>query len=165
MTIIAKFSSTCPSCNQRIQPGERVEWTKGSPAKHVACANPGAAATSADSRNITVDRVGRRSYLRGDTMSVRGVLRSGGCHWDADTKAWWIGNHEEALALAELAKSAPAEAAPKKRITNCVGCGCHLDDFTQRRGFKFCSKDCVNDMRLGGQSGYINGQWHQGSDD
>lgn len=49
--------------------------------------------------------------------------------------------------------------------TCCVGCGGALDQFQIRRGLKFCSKDCVDDMRLGGQSGYVGGVWHQGSDD
>lgn len=119
-------------------------------------------------RSITVERVGRRSYLRGDTISVRGLLRDGGCHWDADAKAWWIGSHDDALALAERAKAAPAEAAPKKRITRCCNpaCGCSLDDYTQRRGFRFCSRDCSIEARNGSAwSGYVDGVWHQGSDD
>ena len=37
MVIIAKFASICPCCSVRIVPGAQVEWTKGSPAKHVAC--------------------------------------------------------------------------------------------------------------------------------
>jgi hypothetical protein len=81
------------------------------------------APTTTTVRGITAERVGRRTYLRGDTMPARGLLRDGGCHWDADAKAWWIGDHAAALALVERAKSAPAEAAPPKRITHCVGCG------------------------------------------
>lgn len=169
MTITAKFASTCPCCSKPIRPGEKVEWAKGEKARHVACAGTASATTEAAAapagRSITVERVGRRSYLRGDTMAVRGLLRSGGCHWDAEAKAWWIGAHETALQLAAECATAPAEAAPVKRITHCVGCGCSLDLYTQRRGYKFCSKDCVNDMRLGGMSGYVDGVWHQGSDD
>jgi hypothetical protein len=71
---------------------------------------------------ITVERVVRRSYLRGDTLQVRGLLGESGCHWDADQRAWWIGSHETAL------------APPKKRITNCVGCGSTRDRFQQQRG-------------------------------
>ena len=37
MTITAKFASVCPCCNVRITPGAKVEWSKGSPARHVAC--------------------------------------------------------------------------------------------------------------------------------
>jgi hypothetical protein len=37
MTITAKFASVCPCCNVRIQPGSKVEWSKGEKARHVAC--------------------------------------------------------------------------------------------------------------------------------
>lgn len=168
MTIVAKYPSKCACCGGAIRAGEQIEWAKGSPSRHVVCdaaAPVPSPVASIAGRSITVERVGRRWYLRGDTLAVRGLLRGGGCHWDADARAWWIGDHAAAVALAASATTAPAEAAPKKRITHCVGCGCGLDDFAIRRGFKFCSKDCANDMRLGGQSGYVNGQWHQGSDD
>jgi len=170
MTITAKFASRCPICSGPIHPGQEVEWRKGSKAVHTACAGPDtsggtAAPTSSKSRSITVERVGRRSYLRGDTLSVRGLLRDGGCHWDADERAWWIGDHATAEDLARRAEDAPAEAAPKKRITHCLGCGAMLDRFQQQRGYKFCSSDCRIDRQMGGQSGYVNGHWHQGSDD
>lgn len=38
MTISAKFATVCPCCNNRINVGDKVEWTKGSKARHVACA-------------------------------------------------------------------------------------------------------------------------------
>ena len=44
MTITAKFSTICPCCNTRITAGSKVEWTKGSPARHVACAGSAPAA-------------------------------------------------------------------------------------------------------------------------
>ena len=102
MTITAKYASICPCCNRSIAPGDKVEWSKGTKARHVACAG---------SSPSTVSR------------------------------------------------------ATTQRRTCCVGCGGHLDAFQQRRGFKFCSADCANDARLGGQSGWVNGAWHQGSDD
>lgn len=37
MTITAKFASTCPCCNRPIVPGAKVEWTKGTKARHVLC--------------------------------------------------------------------------------------------------------------------------------
>ena len=42
MIITAKFASVCPCCNSRIVPGSKVDWTKGSPAKHTACSGAGA---------------------------------------------------------------------------------------------------------------------------
>ncbi len=46
MIITAKFASTCPCCRSAIVAGSRVEWNKGSPARHVSCAP--VAATPAD---------------------------------------------------------------------------------------------------------------------
>jgi hypothetical protein len=55
MIITAKFASTCSCCRQPIAMGSKIEWTKGSPAKHVACAQGSASTTYARS-------AGRRSY-------------------------------------------------------------------------------------------------------
>jgi hypothetical protein len=38
MTITAKFATVCPCCNNRINAGDKVEWAKGSKARHAACA-------------------------------------------------------------------------------------------------------------------------------
>ena len=45
MTITAKFASVCPCCGARIVPGTKVEWSKGSPAKHVGCVGKPVTAT------------------------------------------------------------------------------------------------------------------------
>jgi hypothetical protein len=37
MIIAAKYASTCPCCSARILPGSRIEWSKGSPARHLTC--------------------------------------------------------------------------------------------------------------------------------
>lgn len=166
MTITAKFRSVCPNCSKTINPGDSVEWQQGQKAVHTACPGAEGSVPAASSpRDLTVERVGRRSYFRGNTMAVRGFLRARGASWDAEAKAWWVGSQDKALAIAEQARTAPAEAPPAKRITHCVGCGFELDAFAQRRGFRFCSQDCRTDEMLGGQSGYVNGVWHQGSDD
>jgi hypothetical protein len=47
MIIAAKFASVCPCCNSRIVPGSKVEWSKGSPAKHTACSGAVASTISA----------------------------------------------------------------------------------------------------------------------
>ena len=47
MIIAAKFASLCPCCSQRIVPGSKVEWSKGSPAKHMACSGAVASTLSA----------------------------------------------------------------------------------------------------------------------
>lgn len=50
MTITAKYAATCPCCRAAITPGQQVEWTKGTPAKHTACASNGAAVAAAPAR-------------------------------------------------------------------------------------------------------------------
>lgn len=50
MIITAKFASVCPCCNSRIVPGSKVEWSKGSPAKHTACSQGSSGATAAPAR-------------------------------------------------------------------------------------------------------------------
>lgn len=166
-TITARYPSTCSACHQAVTVGQSIEWERGSKSvRHTdcACTTP-QIPRNETRREITIERIGRRSYLRGDTLAVRGYIRSQGCHWDADQRAWWIGSDEDAQRIASSALSQPAEAAPKKRITHCLGCGGYLDDYQQRRGFRFCSSDCAADRALGGQSGYYRGQWHQGSED
>ncbi len=64
---------------------------------------------------IHVERIGRRSYLRGDTYAIRDALRAAGAHWDADEKAWWIGSEAKAQ---ELAAGAPAGESRKDEVTD-----------------------------------------------
>lgn len=170
MTITAKFESTCPSCSKPIRPGTQVEWQRGQKARHVDCAaaaaQPASAAPVASAgRIITLERQGRRTWFRGDTISVRGLLRAGGAHWDADAGCWWIGDHAKAEELAAAARTAPAQRRPPSG--RCVECGNMLDDYQRRRGFRFCSSDCAVERRMGSDwSGRLpNGSWHQGSDD
>jgi uncharacterized OB-fold protein len=43
MTITARYASRCASCGQAVTPGQQIEWTKGSPARHTDCQSPAAA--------------------------------------------------------------------------------------------------------------------------
>lgn len=54
MIITAKFASTCSCCSQRIAVGSKIEWTKGTPAKHVSCSAPSAGAVPVASTVSTV---------------------------------------------------------------------------------------------------------------
>lgn len=60
MIITAKFAATCPCCSAQIKVGEKVEWTKGSKARHVACA--GKPATAASTRRSYPRRENCRKY-------------------------------------------------------------------------------------------------------
>lgn len=44
----------------------------------------------------TVEKVGRRHYLRGAPYAERDRLRGAGCNWDPDQKAWWTGKSDVA---------------------------------------------------------------------
>lgn len=50
MTITARFASRCPSCSVAIAVGERVEWTKGSKARHTDCSAVAASKAAAEAR-------------------------------------------------------------------------------------------------------------------
>ena len=52
MIITAKFASTCSCCRQPIAVGSKIEWSKGAPAKHVACAQgPSSTVSAAPARS------------------------------------------------------------------------------------------------------------------
>jgi hypothetical protein len=48
---------------------------------------------------ITIQSEGRRHYLIGDTYPIRSAVKSAGCKWDPDRKAWWTGKYETAEEL------------------------------------------------------------------
>jgi hypothetical protein len=50
MIITAKFASTCSCCRQPIAVGSKIEWSKGSPAKHVACSQGASTVSAAPAR-------------------------------------------------------------------------------------------------------------------
>lgn len=62
--------------------------------------------------NVTVTREGRRSYLSGDTYPLKDAIKTAGGHWDADRRAWWIGDEAKAQALAAKAAAAPPDTKP-----------------------------------------------------
>jgi len=55
---------------------------------------------------ITVERVGRRSYLTGNTYPVKDAIRNAGGHWDAERKAWWLGDDVKARSIAQQSAGA-----------------------------------------------------------
>lgn len=56
MTITAKFPATCPTCGGAIAAGDKIEWQRGTRARHTAC--PDAAALTPAPRRMA----SRRSY-------------------------------------------------------------------------------------------------------
>jgi RNA polymerase subunit RPABC4/transcription elongation factor Spt4 len=75
MTIIAKYASTCPACSKRIQPGTKVEWSKGSPARHVDCRTAPIGKIAITGGPAIAQRGGRDSY--GNRIGTGASYRAG----------------------------------------------------------------------------------------
>lgn len=58
---------------------------------------------------MSIESVGSRLYVTGNTYSIKDRLKSIGCHWDADRKQWWIGKAKQAE-LAAIVSTAAAQA-------------------------------------------------------
>lgn len=65
---------------------------------------------------LTIEKVGRRHYIVGDTYPHRKTLSTAGCKWDGDRGAWWTGKADVATALVDrLNHTTPStEARPAK---------------------------------------------------
>jgi hypothetical protein len=65
MIITAKFASTCHCCLKPISVGSKVEWSKGSKAKHVTCSGASVASTTGGRRPYNRDlAIARRNYAQ-----------------------------------------------------------------------------------------------------
>lgn len=62
---------------------------------------------------VTLEHAGRRHYIVGDTYAVRSEIKSAGAHWDADRRAWWLGDQKKAEALVASLASACATGEKK----------------------------------------------------
>lgn len=76
MTITAKYATRCATCGQSIAAGEKIEWAKGSPARHTSCsatttrpATTTRAAAPKSSRSYRGPRTGCSCGSREDTIS------------------------------------------------------------------------------------------------
>ena len=63
---------------------------------------------------ISIEKVGRRSYLVGNTFAIKDRIKNAGGHWDGDKRAWWVSSAEKALELAghPSASGGGGESAP-----------------------------------------------------
>jgi hypothetical protein len=48
---------------------------------------------------ISIETRGRRHYLVGNTYPIKDAIRSAGCKWDAEARAWYSGKREIVEAL------------------------------------------------------------------
>lgn len=59
--------------------------------------------------NITIEKAGRRYYVRGETFPHKTALRDAGCKWDDEAGAWWTGKAEVAEQLRTSLAGSPGE--------------------------------------------------------
>ncbi len=85
---------------------------------------------------MTIEKIGRRYYLTGNTYAVRDALKAAGCHWDAERKAWWTSKQDVAERFGGQ-DAAPAPAKPSK------------DDLAERR--------CYGKVEYKGRTYYVIG--------
>lgn len=68
MIITAKFASVCPCCSKSIAVGSKVEWSKGSKARHATCTGPAVASAAPRSQYRRIRYAvseAQRNYDRG----------------------------------------------------------------------------------------------------
>lgn len=103
MTIVAKFSSTCPNCNRSISIGERVTWVRGAPAAHIECPQASEAEALADRATSAVDAAMRTENMIGCTELFTAIVNG-----DAEGNAVLA---QAALDIIEAKLTAEFEAA------------------------------------------------------
>lgn len=62
---------------------------------------------------LTIETVGRRLYVGGDSYAAKNQLKSIGCKWDADRSQWWIGTGKRAELEAVIGHLANQESDAK----------------------------------------------------
>lgn len=94
MTITAKYQSQCPHCGRTIRPGEQVDWVRGAPAVHVACANGRRAGDSRDARTVSAQPASRggNAYANARLHSRELDGRVYSAREQADRDDWMGGN-------------------------------------------------------------------------
>lgn len=142
MTIVAKFPSRCACCGGSIQPGEKIEWKKGEPARHARCAAKPARASTPRERKAPAPQVdvsgcrllSRRSRERNDNYEVGQVLHAAkvpggggqdGHYWtvvrverkwrDDDTDEWMVACHARPSTPEECAAPDASRQAAEQR--------------------------------------------------
>lgn len=80
MLITAKFAGRCSTCSSGFAAGARVEWSKGSPARHAACAAGAASSAPAPApRSRNWDSSAFRGYGAGRGAYRKACKSDGNC--------------------------------------------------------------------------------------
>jgi hypothetical protein len=66
------------------------------------------ATTNHTTSGISVEQVGQRLYVTGNTYAVKDALKAAGCHWDGERRQWWIGAAKRSRIESLIAKPMPA---------------------------------------------------------
>jgi len=65
--------------------------------------------------SVTIETVGRRHYLRGNTYPIKDRLRNAGAHWDPEQRAWWTAKREVAEGAIGAADTAIEQRNERER--------------------------------------------------
>ena len=155
MTIKARYAGTCSACGQAVAVGQDIEWERRSKiVRHADCSTASQPVQLPQASSLTVEVVGPRAYVRGNSYPFRDAIRSVGGHWDAEQKAWWVGATKADELRAALASATPAAPEPF-RHTKCKQCGARPDRRGWPRIYKsgICS-DCYRDERDEAEMGW-----------
>lgn len=75
--------------------------------------------------SLTIEAVGARLYVSGNSYPVKDRLKSIGCHWDGDRKQWWIGTQKrealESVVSGNGGAEAVEETAESRSAKPCYG--------------------------------------------
>lgn len=82
---------------------------------------------------ITIEKVGRRFYIIGDTYPIKDEIREAGCRWDKERRAWWTGKAD----IASSFEGAPTQE--ESDYKSCLVCGVAL--YKGRRYYAASNRD------------------------
>lgn len=65
----------------------------------------------------TLEKIGRRWFVRGDSYSLKDMLKDNGCKWDGEERAWYTGSKEVAEKLVSLFENAGDKKSERTEIS------------------------------------------------
>jgi hypothetical protein len=91
---------------------------------------------------MTIQAVGSRLYVAGNTFPIKDQLKSIGCHWDNDRKQWWIGKAKKS----ELEKIVSGSSQSSS------------GDYVPPTADELAAKPCSGKVEYKGKTYYVVGQ-------
>lgn len=65
---------------------------------------------------ITIEKIGRRHYIRNSPFALKDQLRAAGCKWDPEQRAWWTSKADVAQKFAKAAAEQPKAAGLNQEV-------------------------------------------------